>query len=92
MARKYSWFAHSELDNPRQRSKPFLEAMVDLAIFAPTGESLRVQSVAELDDVQRSLLDVHPDRFVFRRPPSGPTASLSSGEGPASETDSRWRW
>ncbi len=68
--RKYSWFGHSELDQPLHRASSYLESMVALGIIAHTGDILAVQGPSELGPVQRRLLARDPGAFEFDAPPS----------------------
>ena len=70
IARKYSWFAHAELDRPIDRASRYLESMVRLGLVAHTGEALAVHSRAELGPVQQALLAQSPEHFRFTPPPA----------------------
>ena len=69
IARKYTWFAHEELDQPTTRASNYLESMMALGLVAHTGEMLSVRSPEQLGPVQQAFLASEPGHFRFTPPP-----------------------
>ena len=63
--RKYSWFAHNELDVPLNRSVPYLRMMTNSAVFAPHGWRLAITQPRGLSPLQLALWERYPQYFDF---------------------------
>lgn len=79
IARKYGWFAHTELDNVRARAPHYLRAMTRLGVSAVSHEVLHRIPLEEADPVQRALFEHHPEFFDLGSPAPSMLRKVASG-------------
>ncbi len=63
---KFAKYAHSELDNDRDRSSTHIARAERMGLDVRSRTLVRVVSVTELCELERSLLKLRPDCFDFR--------------------------